>query len=120
MQERKADQGYRALGIGRQRVLEGSASRFPRGGGEPDGQDWLEGVEAWTYHPRLADTRRRPPLTNATTSEAGKLYLEDMGCQMNRMDSEIVLGKLRREGSQRVQTLGEADVGLYYTCSVRD
>ena len=59
-------------------------------------------------------------MINATTSEARKLYLEDMGCQMNRMDSEIVLGKLRREGFERVQTPAEADVVLYYTCSVRE
>lgn len=43
-----------------------------------------------------------------------------MGCQMNRLDSEIVLGKLRSAGFRRVDSPGQADVVLYYTCSVRE
>jgi tRNA-2-methylthio-N6-dimethylallyladenosine synthase len=48
------------------------------------------------------------------------VFLEDMGCQMNRLDSELVLGRLKAEGFTRVPTPGEADVILYYTCSVRE
>ncbi|MAB89799.1 MAG: tRNA (N6-isopentenyl adenosine(37)-C2)-methylthiotransferase MiaB [Planctomycetes bacterium] len=48
------------------------------------------------------------------------VFLEDMGCQMNRLDSELVLGKLKREGFERVDQPADADVVLYYTCSVRE
>ena len=58
--------------------------------------------------------------TEVSPSIVPKVFLEDMGCQMNRLDSEIVLGKLKAEGFERVPTPGEADVVLYYTCSVRE
>ena len=48
------------------------------------------------------------------------VFLEDMGCQMNRLDSEIVLGKLRGAGFERAENAAGADVVLYYTCSVRE
>jgi tRNA-2-methylthio-N6-dimethylallyladenosine synthase len=47
-------------------------------------------------------------------------YLEDMGCQMNRLDTELVEGRLRKAGFRRVDTPGDAEVVLYYTCSVRE
>lgn len=61
-------------------------------------------------------------MTQATqaTADPPSVFLEDMGCQMNRLDSELVLGKLKREGFRRVPTPSEADVVLYYTCSVRE
>jgi tRNA-2-methylthio-N6-dimethylallyladenosine synthase len=49
-----------------------------------------------------------------------RVYLEDMGCQMNRLDSELVRGRLRQAGFQRVEDPAGADVILYYTCSVRE
>ncbi len=49
-----------------------------------------------------------------------KLYLETFGCQMNVLDSELVLGQLRAEGYERVDDRDQADVILYNTCSVRD
>src|SRR5438552_12122479 len=48
-----------------------------------------------------------------------KLYIETVGCQMNVLDSELVVGSLRREGYQLVQEATEADVILFNTCSVR-
>lgn len=57
----------------------------------------------------------------ATDAQAAPtVFLEDMGCQMNRLDSELVLGKLKREGFERVAQPADADVVLYYTCSVRE
>ncbi|MSR74364.1 MAG: tRNA (N6-isopentenyl adenosine(37)-C2)-methylthiotransferase MiaB [Planctomycetes bacterium] len=56
----------------------------------------------------------------AIPSVKPRVFLEDMGCQMNRLDSEIVLGKLHQAGFQRVETTDDADVVLYYTCSVRE
>src|SRR6266480_6891692 len=49
-----------------------------------------------------------------------KLYLETFGCQMNVLDSELVLGQLRARGYERVEDRDEADVILYNTCSVRE
>jgi tRNA-2-methylthio-N6-dimethylallyladenosine synthase len=48
-----------------------------------------------------------------------KLYLETVGCQMNMLDSELVVGTLRRQGFELVFTPREADVILFNTCSVR-
>src|SRR3954467_15335019 len=49
-----------------------------------------------------------------------KLYLETFGCQMNVLDSELVLGQLRAQGYQSVEDRDEADVIIYNTCSVRE
>src|SRR3954451_7016172 len=49
-----------------------------------------------------------------------KLYLETFGCQMNVLDSELVLGQLRARGYESVNERDEADVILYNTCSVRE
>lgn len=51
---------------------------------------------------------------------AKKLYLETFGCQMNELDSELVLGQLRAHGFQPVEDRDDADVILYNTCSVRE
>jgi tRNA-2-methylthio-N6-dimethylallyladenosine synthase len=48
-----------------------------------------------------------------------KLYVETVGCQMNLLDSELVVGKLRQEGYVLTGNLDEADTILYNTCSVR-
>src|SRR5436309_3353193 len=48
-----------------------------------------------------------------------KLYIETVGCQMNVLDSELVVGALRRQGYQLVHEATEADVILFNTCSVR-
>jgi len=48
-----------------------------------------------------------------------KLYIETVGCQMNVLDSELVVGSLRRRGYEVVPDAGDADVILFNTCSVR-
>ncbi|MCI0681611.1 MAG: tRNA (N6-isopentenyl adenosine(37)-C2)-methylthiotransferase MiaB [Gemmataceae bacterium] len=48
-----------------------------------------------------------------------KLYLETVGCQMNVLDSELVVGSLRRQGYELAHTPEQADVILFNTCSVR-
>ena len=48
------------------------------------------------------------------------IYLETMGCQMNVLDSELVLGQLRARGYQPIDDMTSADVVLLNTCSVRD
>ncbi|HEY3972296.1 MAG TPA: MiaB/RimO family radical SAM methylthiotransferase [Candidatus Sulfotelmatobacter sp.] len=47
-------------------------------------------------------------------------YLETFGCQMNVHDSEKVVGTLLHEGYRQVETVEEADLVLYNTCSIRD
>jgi tRNA-2-methylthio-N6-dimethylallyladenosine synthase len=48
-----------------------------------------------------------------------KLYLETVGCQMNVLDSELVVGALRRLGYELTHDATGADVILFNTCSVR-
>jgi tRNA-2-methylthio-N6-dimethylallyladenosine synthase len=48
-----------------------------------------------------------------------KLYIETVGCQMNVLDSELVVGGLRRQGYVLTHAATDADVILFNTCSVR-
>ncbi len=48
-----------------------------------------------------------------------KLYIETVGCQMNVLDSELVVGSLRRQGFELASDPKQADVILFNTCSVR-
>ncbi|CAN8191164.1 unnamed protein product [Coccothraustes coccothraustes] len=48
------------------------------------------------------------------------VYLETYGCQMNVSDTEIVWAILQKNGYARTKELGEADVVLLVTCSVRE
>ena len=47
-------------------------------------------------------------------------YLETFGCQMNAHDSEKVIGTLVQQGYRQVETVDEAGLILYNTCSIRD
>ncbi|MCB9831672.1 MAG: tRNA (N6-isopentenyl adenosine(37)-C2)-methylthiotransferase MiaB [Planctomycetes bacterium] len=49
-----------------------------------------------------------------------RVYMEDFGCQMNKNDAELVVGRLRMDGFVRTPIVEEADVILYYACSVRE
>lgn len=48
-----------------------------------------------------------------------QVYLETMGCQMNKLDSELVLGQLCRLGYAPTDDYRQADLVLLNTCSVR-
>ncbi|MFH1857310.1 MAG: tRNA (N6-isopentenyl adenosine(37)-C2)-methylthiotransferase MiaB [Candidatus Omnitrophota bacterium] len=48
-----------------------------------------------------------------------KVYLKYWGCQMNDLDSEIILGMLRERGYVPTEKESEADIILFNTCSVR-
>lgn len=48
-----------------------------------------------------------------------KLFLETVGCQMNVLDSELVVATLRKAGYELVTDPRQADVILFNTCSVR-
>jgi len=47
-------------------------------------------------------------------------YLETFGCQMNVHDSEKVVGTLLAEGYRQVESVEDAGLILYNTCSIRD
>src|SRR5947209_3871269 len=57
---------------------------------------------------------------SASRMMSRKLYLETFGCQMNVLDSELVLGQLRAHGYRPVEDRDDADVIIYNTCSVRE
>jgi tRNA-2-methylthio-N6-dimethylallyladenosine synthase len=48
------------------------------------------------------------------------LYVETVGCQMNVLDSEMLVASLRRHGYELVTDVHEADTILLNTCSVRE
>jgi tRNA-2-methylthio-N6-dimethylallyladenosine synthase len=59
-------------------------------------------------------SRYNPPRTMK------KLYLETFGCQMNVLDSELVLSQLRAQGYEETADRDAADVVIFNTCSVRE
>jgi tRNA-2-methylthio-N6-dimethylallyladenosine synthase len=59
------------------------------------------------------------PTTNMT-SHNGKLFIETVGCQMNMLDSELVVAALRKQGYELTGDITAADTILFNTCSVRE
>jgi tRNA-2-methylthio-N6-dimethylallyladenosine synthase len=49
-----------------------------------------------------------------------RLYIETVGCQMNVLDSEMVVASLRKQGYELADSVQEADTILFNTCSVRE
>jgi tRNA-2-methylthio-N6-dimethylallyladenosine synthase len=49
-----------------------------------------------------------------------RIYIETYGCQMNVADSELMLGRLKAAGFDRVEAPAEADVILVNTCAIRE
>lgn len=49
-----------------------------------------------------------------------RVYIRTVGCQMNVLDSEMVIADLKRHGYTVVESPEEADCILYNTCSVRE
>ena len=49
-----------------------------------------------------------------------KVYIETYGCQMNVSDTEVIVSILEAAGFSRTEDIGEADVIMANTCSVRD
>ncbi|MCP4191646.1 MAG: tRNA (N6-isopentenyl adenosine(37)-C2)-methylthiotransferase MiaB [Planctomycetaceae bacterium] len=48
-----------------------------------------------------------------------RLYIETVGCQMNMLDSELVVASLRNRGYELAQSPDQATAILFNTCSVR-
>ena len=49
-----------------------------------------------------------------------KFYIETYGCQMNVADSEVVSSIMAESGYNRTEKMGEADLILVNTCSIRE
>src|SRR3954453_10298746 len=49
-----------------------------------------------------------------------RLYIDTVGCQMNVLDSEMVVADLRKRGYELARDLAAADVILFNPCSVRE
>jgi tRNA-2-methylthio-N6-dimethylallyladenosine synthase len=60
------------------------------------------------------------PPPAASSQHNGRLYIETVGCQMNMLDSELVVAALRHEGYQLTDSPKDADTILFNTCSVRE
>ena len=54
------------------------------------------------------------------TKPIHRLYIDTVGCQMNVLDSEMVVADLRRQGYELANSVAEADTILFNTCSVRE
>lgn len=53
------------------------------------------------------------------TTDRPKLFVDTVGCQMNVLDSELVIAKLRAQGYELTSDPLLADTILFNTCSVR-
>lgn len=47
-------------------------------------------------------------------------YVKTYGCQMNELDSEIMIGQLMQRGLTRTEDENTADLMIFNTCSIRD
>ncbi|MDI6788914.1 MAG: tRNA (N6-isopentenyl adenosine(37)-C2)-methylthiotransferase MiaB [Planctomycetota bacterium] len=54
-----------------------------------------------------------------TYHNSKRVFIQTFGCQMNKLDSELIAGSLTSAGFQLVSSEAEADVILVNTCSVR-
>ncbi len=88
-------------------------------------EDWIVGRHAGALR-RVGASRNPERRGIATMAEQGdpphhkkKLYIETVGCQMNLLDSELVVARLRQDGYELTDDIQQADAILYNTCSVR-
>src|ERR1700749_3412548 len=84
---------------------------------------WFDGEKGWGDIIRRVMSDFQILDASGETAAAAHpktFYLETFGCQMNVHDSEKVIGTLKQQGYQQVQTEEAADLILYNTCSIRD
>src|SRR5947207_6045131 len=51
---------------------------------------------------------------------SARVYIETFGCQMNVSDTERAASGLRRAGYDLINSVDDADVVVFNTCSVRE
>ena len=52
--------------------------------------------------------------------EIKTFYIRTYGCQMNELDSELMVGQLEKKGLKRVYDETKGDLLIFNTCSIRD
>ncbi|MDR1593616.1 MAG: tRNA (N6-isopentenyl adenosine(37)-C2)-methylthiotransferase MiaB [Prevotellaceae bacterium] len=67
-------------------------------------------------HGKMTITSIRPVFDR----DKPKMYIETYGCQMNVNDSEVVVAIMQKAGYSVTKAIGEANIILINTCSVRD
>jgi tRNA-2-methylthio-N6-dimethylallyladenosine synthase len=67
-------------------------------------------------HGKMTVTSIRPVFDR----DKPKMYIETYGCQMNVNDSEVVVAIMQKAGYSVTKDIGEANLILINTCSVRD
>lgn len=83
--------------------------------GNPPAGEGLLGEGACDEHSIRADA--------GTKGEVGierRVYFEVFGCQMNKLDAELMLGVLNENGYQLTDHPSKAGVVLYNTCAIRE
>ena len=55
-----------------------------------------------------------------TSLKGTTFHVVTFGCQMNKHDSERIVGMLSALGSSQVQTVEESDIVIFVTCCVRE
>jgi tRNA-2-methylthio-N6-dimethylallyladenosine synthase len=90
--------------------------------GGPKKRLWILGYTEVSYIPPFPKEGKdgAPTLSPMSSGSNKTFYLETFGCQMNVHDSEKVVGTLMAEGYRQVESVEEADLILYNTCSIRD
>ena len=56
----------------------------------------------------------------ASVPRERRVYLEVFGCQMNKLDAELLLGALDDEGYRVTDRIEDAGIILYNTCAIRE
>lgn len=52
--------------------------------------------------------------------EPKTFFIKTYGCQMNELDTDIMVGQLMKKGLERVHDENHADLLIFNTCSIRD
>ena len=78
--------------------------------------DSMESTDSTVLDPPAAPAPTQAP----AATQARSLYVETYGCQMNKADSELIVGLLAREGYRVTDRADRADVILVNTCAIRE
>ncbi len=82
----------------------------------PVSVDSMESTDSTILDPPAAPA----PTQALAPTQARSLYVETYGCQMNKADSELIVGLLAREGYRVTDQVDRADVILVNTCAIRE
>jgi tRNA-2-methylthio-N6-dimethylallyladenosine synthase len=58
--------------------------------------------------------------TNGSMRNLNTFFIRTYGCQMNELDTEIMVGQLEKRGLTRIDDEQKADLLIFNTCSIRD